>query len=99
MFTYVRENKVFTTHSYVTGCHKMTMKAEATGPNEVTLTFVVDAETAQDFAIGFDQLPHDEAVILDACEEAWEWQLAEAESKHLAELERRADRAHEEGRW
>ena len=79
------------------------VEAEAVGPGRVEITITLDADDAQDFAVGFSGpkisgTEHEEQ-ILDAVDEAYEWELAHHESIELHRAEMRAERALEEGRW
>ena len=70
--------------------------AKAVNPGRVEITITLDADDAQDFAVGFEGpkisgTEHEEE-ILDAVEEAYEWELAHAKSSTLAEAERRAEK-------
>lgn len=78
------------------------IEAQAVGPGRVEVTMVLDAEAAQDFAIGFSgpkiNGTEHEREILDAVDEAYEWEMAEIESKALREAKRRAGEALERER-
>lgn len=71
------------------------MEAEATGPNEVTVTFTLTAKEAENLGVGFKAPNVDTDAVLDAAEDAREWELEKHKSEARRKQEQRAERAQE----
>lgn len=78
------------------------VEAQATGPARVEVTITLDAEDAQNWVLDLDDSPIEseiaKEIVLDAVDEAYEWELAEAESEALRKIERRKEIAAERER-